>query len=202
MLERASEHRLAYLAEALTSIMFPMNYGDKVAEPLLKECGHRQVLMEQYLDFVVNRPFRQTLLVHAERAQQIRYQLDRSRYERLQFGAWQPAVGGETRLDDSSQEYGDPAAATVVTQNPAVKAALDALTARWPSTQSRQELLNEVQTQLRAAGADATNVEGSIDDLLDFLIVRGPARYRLDPVVVEPASTRCGWTSRSGRWRS
>ena len=140
--------------------------------------------------------------MHAERAQQIRYQLDRSRYERLQFGAWQPAVGGETRLDDSSQEYGDPAAATVVTQNPAVKAALDALTARWPSTQSRQELLNEVQTQLRAAGADATNVEGSIDDLLDFLIVRGPARYRLDPVVVEPASTRCGWTSRSGRWRS
>ncbi|WP_424742670.1 methyltransferase regulatory domain-containing protein, partial [Mycobacterium sp.] len=58
-------HRLAYLAEALTSIMFPMNYGDKVAEPLLKECGHSQVLMEQYLDFVVNRPFRQTLLVHA-----------------------------------------------------------------------------------------------------------------------------------------
>ena len=85
MLERASDHRLAYLAEALTSIMFPMNYGDKVAEPLLKECGHSQVLMEQYLDFVVNRPFRQTLLVHAERAQQIRYQLDRSRYERLQF---------------------------------------------------------------------------------------------------------------------
>ena len=77
----------------------------------------------------------------------------------------------------------------MVTQNPAVKAALDALTARWPSTQSRQELLNEVQTQLRAAGADATNVEGSIDDLLDFLIVRGQARYRLDPVVVEPGST-------------
>jgi hypothetical protein len=101
MLERAGAHGLAYLADVDPNLMFVANYGDKVAEPLLKECGHSQVLLEQYLDFVVNRTFRQSLLVHAERAQQIRYQLDRWRYGRLHFAAWLPPAGGETRLDDS-----------------------------------------------------------------------------------------------------
>jgi methyltransferase-like protein len=79
MLDCAKEHDLAYLADATPSTMFASNYGDNVAGPLLKECGHSQVLLDQYLDFVMNRAFRQSLLVHAERAPQIRYQLDRSR---------------------------------------------------------------------------------------------------------------------------
>ena len=47
--------------------MFVQNYGEKVREPLLRECGGSQILMEQYLDFLVNRTFRQTLLVKQER---------------------------------------------------------------------------------------------------------------------------------------
>ena len=189
MLERAGEHGLAYLAEAQPSSMFAGNYGDKVAGPLLKECGHSQVLLEQYLDFVVNRPFRQTLLVHAERAPQIRYQLDHSRYRRLYFAAWMPPLAGETQLDDSQQEYGE-AGATLFTTNPVVKAAVDVCTARWPWTLSRQELLDAVQTRLGAAGVEvAGDLEVGVDDLLDFLIVRGHARYRLDPVLPGSAST-------------
>ena len=57
--------------------MFVQNYGEEVREPLLRECGGSQVMMEQYLDFLVNRTFRQTLLVKAERAGEIRYRLDR-----------------------------------------------------------------------------------------------------------------------------
>jgi methyltransferase-like protein/SAM-dependent methyltransferase len=190
LLERAGEHDLAYLAEAAPAIMFAVNYGDKVAAPLLKECGHSQVLLEQYLDFVVNRTFRQTLLVHAERAPQIRYQLDRSRYCRLHFAAWVPPVDGETRLDDSGQEYGEPGTATLTTQSPAVKAALEVFNARWPWTLPRQELVDAVNARHEAAGIEAAaNAEQQIDDLLDFLIVRGQARYRLDPVLAETAPT-------------
>ncbi|MDT5250836.1 MAG: hypothetical protein QOJ28_3470 [Mycobacterium sp.] len=83
LLERAGGHGLAYLAEARPQVMFAGNYGDEVSERLLKESGHSQVLMEQYLDFVVNRTFRQTLLVHGKRVKHIRYQLDRKRWRRL-----------------------------------------------------------------------------------------------------------------------
>lgn len=148
LLDSAGEHGLAYLAEAQPPIMFAANYGDEVAVPLLQECGHSQVLLEQYLDFVVNRPFRQTLLVHAERAPHISYRLDASRFGRLHFAAWMPPVDGETRLDDSPQEYGEQGALTIVTQSADAKAALDALSARSPGTLSRQELLEAARARL------------------------------------------------------
>ncbi|MBV9512515.1 MAG: class I SAM-dependent methyltransferase, partial [Mycobacteriaceae bacterium] len=190
MLEEITEHDLAYLADATPSTMFAVNYGDKVAEPLLKECGHSQVLLDQYLDFVINRAFRQSLFVHAQRAPQIRYQLDRSRWGHLHFAASVPPLDGETRLDESRQEYGERGGSTLVTENPAVKAGLEELKARWPSTMSRQELIEGVQARLAAAGVQpATGLETAVDDLLAFLIVRGQARYRRDPVLIEPLST-------------
>ena len=208
MLERAKEHRLTYLAEATPHTMFAYNYGESVAEPLMKECGHSQVLLEQYLDFVVNRTFRQTMLVHQERAPQIRYQLDRQRYHRMHFAAWLPAVDGDTVLDASPQGFGDRDAVVVTTADPAVKAALDALTEAWPWTLSRPALADAARKRLAAGGIDAAvdTLEGSVDTLLDLLIARGMARFRLDPVVAPgvTAPRRLDETARrmaeSSRW--
>ena len=187
--KRAEPYRLAYLGDAHPHLMFAVNYGEKVSEPLLKECGHSQILIEQYLDFVVNRTFRQSLLVHGERGPQISFNLDRKRFGRLHFAAWLPPAGDETRLDDSNQEYGE-AGRTLFTQDPGVKAAVDALSARWPWTLSRPELLDAVHARLGAAGVEAAvDQESKIDDLLEALIIRGMARYRLDPISPEPMRT-------------
>ncbi len=187
--KRAEPYRLAYLGDAHPHLMFAVNYGEKVAGPLLRECGHSQILIEQYLDFVVNRTFRQSLLVHGERGPQISFNLDRKRFGRLHFAAWLPPVGDETRLDDSNQEYGE-AGRTLFTQDPGVKAAVDALSARWPWTLSRPELLDAVHARLSAAGVDAAvDQESKVDDLLEALIIRGMARYRLDPIFPEPMRT-------------
>ena len=75
----AQTRQLAYLADATPPILFVSNFGVKVAEPLLRECGGSQVMTEQYLDFVMSRPFRQPLLVKQPRASSIRYQLDNAR---------------------------------------------------------------------------------------------------------------------------
>jgi methyltransferase-like protein/2-polyprenyl-3-methyl-5-hydroxy-6-metoxy-1,4-benzoquinol methylase len=186
MLERAGAHGLAYLAEARPQVMFAGNYGDEVSEKLLKKCGHSQVLMEQYLDFVVNRTFRQTLLVHGERVPQIRYQLDRNRWESVHFAAQVPPADGATRLDQTPQEYGAPGESTLVTDDPIVKAALDAFNAHWPWTQTRQELTDTVRARVLSAGGDDTEMGKRIDDLLEYLIFRGQALYRLDPVAPQP----------------
>jgi methyltransferase-like protein len=154
---------------------------------LLKECGHSQVLIEQYLDFVVNRTFRQSLLVHGERGPQINFDPDRRRFGRLHFAAALPPVDGQTRLDDSNQEYGEHGGRSLFTPDPCVKAALEALGARWPWTMSRAELLDAVNARLAAAGVVASaDQESKIDDLLEALIIRGMVRYRLEPVFPEP----------------
>jgi hypothetical protein len=192
MLGRARAHGLAYLADARPHVMFVGNYGATVAERLAKECGESQVILEQCLDFVVNRTFRQSLLVHADRAGQISYNLDRSRYGCLHFAAWVPPAAGQTRLDDSRQQYGEADGAALFTDIPAIKAGLDALNARWPWTISWHELLDSVQARLASAGIEAgADLKARINDLLEVLILRGYARYRLDPVLPEPMSA--GW---------
>jgi methyltransferase-like protein len=145
--------------------------------------------MEQYLDFVVNRTFRQTLLVHGARVPQIRYQLDRNRWESVHFAARVPSADGVTRLDQTPQEYGVRGESTLVTDDPIVKAALEALKAHWPSTLTRQDLTDTVRARIRSAGVEDTELEKRIDDLLEYLIFRGQALYRLDPVAPQPPSS-------------
>jgi methyltransferase-like protein/2-polyprenyl-3-methyl-5-hydroxy-6-metoxy-1,4-benzoquinol methylase len=187
MLERAGAHGLAYLAEAHPEKMIPGNYHPKVAEYLNEKCGGVQVLVEQYLDFVADRTFRESLLVHAECAPQIRYQPHHSRYRRLHIAARLPPVDGQTRLDHSRQEYLYSDGATLFTNDPGIKAALDALTASWPWTLSWQELVDEVHARLVSAGFNPSHqLSDHIDGFMEVLILQGQARFRLDPVLLEP----------------
>lgn len=191
LIGRLGAHGLAYLAEARPETMIPGNFGPKVEEQLLEKCGGVQILIEQYLDFVVNRTFRQSLLVHAERSPQIRYQPDRSRYARMHFAAWVPPVDGPTLMDHSRQEYQQAEDSTLFTNDPGIKAALDALSARWPSTLSRQELVDDVHARLVSAGLRPTaELSEVVDNLVQLLIFQGQASFRLDPVLPEPAAGR------------
>jgi methyltransferase-like protein/2-polyprenyl-3-methyl-5-hydroxy-6-metoxy-1,4-benzoquinol methylase len=186
---RARAHGLDYLAEAKPEYSFASNYGPTVADHLLDHADD-QILLEQHLDFVVNRHFRQTLLVRAERAPQISRRLDRTRCRRMHFAASLPSLTGETRLDDSSQQYGDPDGSNLVTRDAGLKAAIDALTDRWPWTLSWQELVDAARARLARVGIEvAPDFEARIDRLLECLIIQGQARYRLAPVLPEPACT-------------
>ncbi len=189
MLGRANAHGLAFLAEAHPETMVPGNYGPKVADFLLEKCGGVQVLVEQYLDFVADRTFRETLLVHAERAQQIQYNPDPARVRRFHIAAWAPPVDGEIRLDQSRQEFKQLDGATLFTNDPGIKAALGVLSARWPWTLSRQELVDAVHDRLRSASlTPSDSVPDTVDNLIGVLILQGQARFRLHPVLPDAVS--------------
>jgi methyltransferase-like protein len=146
--------------------------------------------MEQYIDFVLNRMFRETLFVHAERAQEIRYNPDGSRFRRVHIAAFVPPTEEQTRLDNSRQEYRQADGSTLFTNDPGIKAALDALSDRWPWTQSRQELVDEVHARLVAAGFNpSASLPDHIDSLMGVLILQGQARCRLDPVLPDAPPT-------------
>jgi methyltransferase-like protein/protein-L-isoaspartate O-methyltransferase len=152
--DRARAHGLDYLAEAQPECTFVHNYGPTVVDHLLDYADH-QILLEQHLDFVVNRHFRQTLLVHAGRAPQISRKLDRTRCRQMHFAASLPSLAGKTRLDDSSQQYGDPDGSSLVTRDAVLRAAIDALTDRWPWTLSWQELVDAARARLARVGIKA-----------------------------------------------
>jgi methyltransferase-like protein len=148
------------------------------------------VLVDQYLDFVTNRMFRESLLVHADRTPSIHYKPDRKRFADLHFAASVPPADEPTRLDDSRQEYRESDGATLFTNDPGIKAALDELSAAWPWTLSRQELIDAVSTRLTSAGlTPSANVDDHVDNLLATLVLQGEARFRLEPVLPESTVT-------------
>ncbi len=78
--------------------------------------------------------------------------------------------------------------ATLFTNDPGIKAALDVLSARWPGTVARQELVDAVHAQLVAAGFNpSVDLADHVDGLIGVLIIQGAARVRLDPVLPESA---------------
>jgi methyltransferase-like protein len=189
MAARAHAHGLDYLAESRPEFMFVQNYGPIVSDRLSTADGGDRILLEQHLDFVINRRFRETLFVHAERAPQIDYRLRRSHFERLHFASWTPPLVGETTLDAVEQAFGNAAMSFAVT-DVAIKAAVDTLNARWPWAIPRADLLAAVRVLLGAAGIDEqSDLEGRIDGLLELLIVQGHARIRLQPVSPAAAGT-------------
>jgi methyltransferase-like protein len=135
------------------------------------------------LDFVTNRMFRESLLIHAERAPQIRYDPAPTRFRSFQFAAWLPPVNGPTQLDNSRQEYVQSDGATLFTNDIGIKATLDALSDRWPWTLSRDELVDAVQTRLRSAGLTPNEtLPDVVDSLMGALIMQGQVQYRLEAV--------------------
>jgi methyltransferase-like protein/SAM-dependent methyltransferase len=186
MVTRASAHGLAYLAEARPETMVPANFGPRVEEYVNEKSGGVQILVDQYLDFVTNRMFRESLLIHAERSPMVSYRPDRNRFADLHFAAFVPPVDEPTRLDNSRQEYRESDGATLFTNDPGIKAALDELSAAWPWTLSHQELVDAASARLASAGlTPSANVEDHVDNLMGTLILQGQARFRLDPVQPE-----------------
>jgi methyltransferase-like protein/cyclopropane fatty-acyl-phospholipid synthase-like methyltransferase len=62
-MERAMKHKLKYLGESRIGTMVTGNFGPDI-EKTLKILATDQIQAEQYMDFLRNRMFRETLLVH------------------------------------------------------------------------------------------------------------------------------------------
>ncbi|WP_213955647.1 MULTISPECIES: methyltransferase regulatory domain-containing protein [unclassified Variovorax] len=177
--ERADAYGLAYLADAEPSTMFVQNYGEKVREPLLRECGGSQVMMEQYLDFLVNRTFRQTLLVRKERAGQIRYRLDPARLRSLAYaGVFLPDDGGAIKLDGPEQPCTALRNQKLTLRLPVHKAVAQVLDQHYPAAVLPDVLLDEVAAR---TGEPRDAVEPFVMAMLEELLILGAVRLRRSP---------------------
>ena len=142
--ERAAEHKLQYIAEAEWGASSLEGFGPN-AEKIVRALGRDQIECEQYVDFLRNRMFRQTLLCHAEA------KLDRRpEIARLRGLHWASPVvpkGPAKIRSDEPQEF-TAGHGTLTTKSPLLKAALLALSERWPESLSLTKLLAVVQSRL------------------------------------------------------
>jgi methyltransferase-like protein len=182
---RARRHGLDYLTDARPEYTFPGNFGAGLDERLSARSGGDRVLTEQYLDFVNNRSFRQSLLVPASRPDQGRVALERNRFGDVHVAAWVPPVDGETRLDGLAQVYGVSGSLPVVTADAVQKVALDVLNEAWPWTLSHTELIESVRASLPFLDRIG-HLDDRVDALLELLVIRGQLRSRLEPVQSRP----------------
>ncbi|WP_395320826.1 methyltransferase regulatory domain-containing protein [Variovorax sp. UC74_104] len=177
---RAEARGLVYLCDAEPSTMFVQNYGDKVRDPLLRECGGSQVMMEQYLDFLVNRTFRQTLLVRQPLAGSIRYKLDPVRIRQLEFaGMFKTDDGAAFTLDAREQPCTAIRNLKVTMRLPVQKAVAHLLDTRYPASMSVSAL---VEAAAGLTGQPLAAAEQVVMGMVEELLILGALRIRRSPV--------------------
>ncbi len=162
--ERAAARGLRYLGEADLTVMVPANFPPGV-EQVLQQLSPDLIHIEQYMDFLRNRTFRQTLLCHADREPVYRIHPDRVAGLHVASPA-QPVSAADLRPGVVEQFRGTDGV-TLSARDPVVKAAMRYLAEAWPRAVPFGQLLEEARGRLGdAAGAEDARLLG--ESLLSF----------------------------------
>jgi methyltransferase-like protein/trans-aconitate methyltransferase len=185
--ERAASRGLQYLGEAEVASMAAYRVPKEVLETL-RRISSDQIQAEQYLDFLRNRTFRQTLLCHD------RVPLDRSiepgRLAGMHVAAPVRSVPKRTggHRDDEAVFRGR-RSEEVSTRDPLLKAALELLAAAWPATVPYSELVERSGDVV----APSSPTDGSAlgEQLLRLHLSGGPVELHVvAPMFVREVSDR------------
>lgn len=159
-IDRAAAHGLQYLAEAAFGTMVTSNFPPQIAEALHR-LGGTITRTEQYMDFLRNRSFRQTLLCRKERP------LDRNVTAKkilpFQIALTTPLTTPVTNIQSAEPETlrnkGD---SWLTVASPLVKAGFQHLMEIWPQSTSFAELLQTARSSLLSQSLQTEEVETDI----------------------------------------
>ncbi|MDU7134796.1 MAG: class I SAM-dependent methyltransferase, partial [Enterobacteriaceae bacterium] len=137
--ENVSHAELRYVGDLFPWKECPEHYGDNVAELTAAACPHQdKLLVQQYLDFSVNRRSRFSLLTSAPNTQQISAQPDLARLKDLHW-----AASFRRDIDGSGKVYNRLRAesgAFIQTDDVVTLSVLDVLGEAWPLSMSFSQL--------------------------------------------------------------
>lgn len=171
---------LAYVCDAQPEGSFPSNYGDNTAAAMASVSADADRLMrEQYLDFAVGRQFRQSVLVHAERAAHIQERPEGNQFSSMLVSA---QLQPETERDQAHAGYRHfrtPANTGLATQDPSLIALIEALLQQWPAPIPFEQAVGVVGGKSQQTG-DALAHETVLH--LITLMNCGALRYRREPL--------------------
>lgn len=166
----AERHQLQYLCEANFSEVFLNDFPTQVMTDLLK-MAHDLIELEQYMDFLRNRTFRKTLLVH--RDQVISRRLRPDVVQQLYAAANARSLSATPNARSLAvEEFSSPEGLKFATDHPVTKAALLHLESVWPQAVPFAELLDRAYERL-GQGAVAASVRAQDAQLLSANLLKG-----------------------------
>ncbi|MBN9122682.1 MAG: class I SAM-dependent methyltransferase [Planctomycetes bacterium] len=144
---RAGAAGLRYLAEADIQTMVPSHFPPDVAE-VLQRVSADLIHLEQYMDFLRNRTFRQTLLCHADREPD--YHLSGERVSQFHLAAQlERTVSPSDAPPPSHPQFRSPSGLTIGSAEPIVSAVLEILSESWPRSVPFPDLISRARARLR-----------------------------------------------------
>jgi methyltransferase-like protein len=181
LVQHAQDHGLSYLADAAVSIMFVGNLKPAIAQSLLDKYGDSQVQIEQHMDFLSNRQFRQTILAPQHRQAEISYQLDRRRQDAMYFAGDYSLPEGHVLNHDESPQIFLVENVEIVISTAIGKAAMKVIGDHFPATLTPAQITDAAQSLLqRVKETDHDNV----NRLLKSLIIQGAIIFRIAPAPI------------------
>jgi methyltransferase-like protein/ubiquinone/menaquinone biosynthesis C-methylase UbiE len=184
-------HGLRYLCDTDLRTLFPSTYGETVDSTLADiDDG---IELEQWLDFVTNRNFRQSLLLRTDAT--LDDEIDLDRFATLSFSAdlripEKPDLG---RSKESA--FVTPKGDSLEVSHPLTKALLIQLVIRYPDCLPLGELMPEATQQVAAAGGGelASQVNECLAELFSLFAHRAvsarPRPLRLNSRIAEKPRT-------------
>jgi SAM-dependent methyltransferase/methyltransferase-like protein len=164
---RAQACGLRYLGESRVRTMVAANLGEE-ARTTLQRIATDEIEAEQYMDFVRNRAFRETLLVHANH--RLRRDIPSSALAGLHVASLATVVAPPDDLpsalrDDRPLTFSGEDAKEITTRSPQLKTALWLLQQEYPRTRSFDALCTAVRAAWGNGPADAASAAVDADRL-------------------------------------
>jgi methyltransferase-like protein/SAM-dependent methyltransferase len=151
--EWAGQHGLQYLSEARMNEVF-MNEIPKEIRQSLLGMSDDLIELEQYRDFLMNRLFRSTLLVHNDL--KISHKINPDRISTLFVGSnCLPASSGANIYTEGVEQFVGSPGIKLATDHPVTRAAMRYLSEIWPDVVPIDKLLETAYDLLRKASPSA-----------------------------------------------
>ncbi len=143
---RAEAHQLQYLGDATPARMFTSNFPPPVEQNLLL-MSNDVVSIEQHIDLLKNRAFRQSLFCHQEIS--LSRRITPANLVGLRFaGKLRPEREVPDFQSTAFEKFVAPSGATISSPSPLVKAALFHVNSKWPGSVSFDELIAAAAVRL------------------------------------------------------
>lgn len=85
MTNKAKGFNLAYLSDVNLSSGFAENWGEKILDELLRASDSDQIVLEQYIDYMTNRQFRQSIFMHQSQVDKLNRRINGEKIKKLNF---------------------------------------------------------------------------------------------------------------------
>ncbi len=158
-LKRLDIFNLSFLTEADVHLTIAENFGAETGALLRNLSGNKLERMEQYIDYLTGRTFRQSLLVRKDQSGRIQRSLNSSALSGLHIST---RVGAEPDEQDGRFIFKDAAARTLTTSSPAVRNAVSRLARMSPLTATPEDLTQDLSCDGTGDPQDAADVVNAL----------------------------------------